>query len=76
MCKHSFHQRCLNEVDDSVECPVCARSNAAIRAIRNAQDESADRHDMFLDAVQRSSDGLGTISEFFGRGVMGVPMAE
>ncbi|KAI4131009.1 MAG: hypothetical protein LQ347_003148 [Umbilicaria vellea] len=76
LCKHSFHQRCLNQVDDSVECPVCATQNATIRAIRKAQEESADRHDMFQDALQRSWDKFGTISEFFGRGVMTVPSSD
>ncbi|KAI9828141.1 MAG: hypothetical protein M1832_003668 [Thelocarpon impressellum] len=73
LCKHSFHQRCLNQVDDDVECPLCASENATIRAIRKAQEESADRHDMFRDALERSNDRFGTISEFFGRGVLSVP---
>ncbi|KAK2628037.1 hypothetical protein QTJ16_002683 [Diplocarpon rosae] len=78
LCKHSFHQNCLNiEVseDGNVEgsCPNCRKDNDTIRAIRKAQDESADRHDMFLDALARSNDKFGTISEFFGRGVMEVP---
>lgn len=73
LCKHSFHQRCLNGrtgEEEKTECPVCAQSNATIRAIRKAQEESADRHDMFKDALQRSRDRFGTISEFFGRGVI------
>jgi hypothetical protein len=79
MCKHSFHQTCLNvrdggQVDE--DCPVCKKDNDTIRAIRKAQDESADRHDMFLDALERSKDKFGTISDFFGRGVMEVPLVE
>lgn len=78
LCKHSFHQTCLNvQVDEEGnvqgDCPTCRRDNDTIRAIRKAQDESADRHDMFLDALERSGDRFGTISEFFGRGVMDVP---
>jgi hypothetical protein len=85
MCKHSFHQRCLNasdgeditrEGDSAVECPVCAPQNATVKAIRKAQDESANRHDLFLDALNRSRDKFGTISEWFGRGVMSVPGVE
>lgn len=81
LCKHSFHQGCLNtEVGDdgNVEgsCPSCRKDNDTIRAIRRAQDESADRHDMFMDALARSGDKFGTISEFFGRGVMDVPTIE
>lgn len=82
LCKHSFHQNnCLNVTfapDGSVEgdCPVCRKDNDTIRAIRKAQDESADRHDMFQDALARSNDKFGTISEFFGRGVMDVPAVD
>ena len=81
MCKHSFHQGCLNmEVRDNGQvegaCTVCKKDNDTIRAIRKAQDESADRHDMFLDALARSHDKFSTISEFFGRGVMEVPTVD
>ena len=73
LCKHSFHQRCLNQVDDEgMECPRCAAANNNIRAFRKAQDDSADRHDMFQDALQRGRDKFSIISEFFGRGVMSV----
>ena len=76
MCKHSFHERCLNvapgdEDDEEVECPICAQQNATVKAIKRAQEESADRHDLFQDALGRSSDKFGTVSEWFGRGVMG-----
>ncbi|KAL8943030.1 MAG: hypothetical protein Q9216_001318 [Gyalolechia sp. 2 TL-2023] len=77
LCKHSFHQRCLNQIgDDDIECPQCAPTNNNIRAFRKAQEESADRHEMFQDALHRSRDKFGTISEFFGRGVMAAPATE
>lgn len=79
LCKHSFHQSCLNaseDDDEEVECPLCAPQNATVRAIRKAQVESAERHDLFLDALKRSRDKFGTVSEWFGRGVMGVGAAE
>ncbi|KAL8731592.1 MAG: hypothetical protein Q9166_003280 [cf. Caloplaca sp. 2 TL-2023] len=77
LCKHSFHQRCVNKIgDEDVECPKCAPTNNNIRAFRKAQEESADRHDMFQNALQRSRDKFGTISEFLGRGVMAAPVAE
>ena len=76
LCKHSFHQRCLNvetvdDEDEDVECPICASGNATVKAVRRAQEESAERNDLFVDALGRSSDGFGTVSEWFGRGVMG-----
>lgn len=77
LCKHSFHQRCLNQVDgEDAECPKCSGPNNNVRAFRKAQEESADRHDMFQDALQRSRDKFSTISEFFGRGVMSVQTTE
>ena len=81
LCKHSFHQYpCLNissdeEMEDA-ECPLCAPQNATIKAIKKAQEESAERHDLFLDALGRSRDKFGIVSEWFGRGVMGVGSVE
>ncbi|KAF2149049.1 vacuolar protein sorting-associated protein 11 [Myriangium duriaei CBS 260.36] len=73
LCRHSFHQRCLNvagEDEEEAECPVCAPGNATLKAIRRAQVESAGRGELFLDAVARSRDRFGTVAEWFGRGVM------
>lgn len=76
LCTHSFHQSCLSTDEDitdaEVECPLCSGQNATVKAIRRAQIESADRHDLFQDALKRSKDGFAVISEWFGRGVMGV----
>ena len=76
LCKHSFHQQCLNIPDgqdpSDVECPVCAPQNQTVRQIRQAQEESASRHELFADALTRSGDKFGTISDWFGRGVMDV----
>ncbi|KAL6238216.1 hypothetical protein BDW75DRAFT_201747 [Aspergillus navahoensis] len=70
LCKHSFHQRCLNIVGEDAQCPACAPENSTIKAIRRRQIESADQHDLFKAELQRSKDRYGVISEFFGRGVM------
>ncbi|KAK9461542.1 uncharacterized protein V1516DRAFT_648670 [Lipomyces oligophaga] len=70
MCKHSYHRRCLNEVNENTECPQCAPNNATIRAIRRAQDEMADRHDVFKQSLDESETKFKVISEFFGKGVM------
>lgn len=76
LCKHSFHQSCLStdeDVEDAdVECPICSANNATVKAIRRAQVESAERHDLFQDALRRGRDGFAVVSEWFGRGVMGV----
>ncbi|KAL4882597.1 hypothetical protein BJY04DRAFT_186476 [Aspergillus karnatakaensis] len=70
LCKHSFHQRCLNTVGEDAECPACAPEHSTIKAIRRRQVGSADQHDLFKAELQRSKDRYGVISEFFGRGVM------
>ena len=76
ICKHSFHQRCLNSTgtfdaeDDKSECPICKPSNDTIKAIRRAQVEHTGQHELFKGALERSTDRFGTVSEFFGRGVM------
>ncbi|KAI9373019.1 hypothetical protein BJX61DRAFT_408852 [Aspergillus egyptiacus] len=70
LCKHSFHQRCLNNIGEDAECPACAPEHSTIKAIRRRQVESADQHDLFKTELQRSRDRFGVISEFFGRGVM------
>ena len=74
MCKHSFHQRCLNtrigaSVKDA-ECPICQLGNETIKQFRRVQIESASQHDLFKRELERSTDRFGTVSEFFGRGVM------
>lgn len=76
LCKHSFHQRCLNSSgmgreDEKAECPLCKPQHDTIKAIRRAQVENTDHHDLFRSALARSTDRFGTVSEFFGRGVMG-----
>lgn len=76
LCKHSYHKQCINTrlgEEDKMECSQCALNNSTIRAIRKAQDESADRQDLFQEALRRSRDKFGTIAEFFGRGVMSTP---
>ena len=86
LCKHSFHQDCLNRPAGSsalsiidgardedgvvLECPICAPGNATVLAIRKAQVESAGMHGLFVDELGRSNDRFGTVSEWFGRGVM------
>lgn len=90
MCKHSFHQECLNKPgiglggveggdrEDGVDCPICKPGNDTIKAIRRQQVESTEQHDLFKAALGRSTHRFGTISEFFGRGVMSPvpPVAE
>ncbi|KAM5461086.1 Vacuolar protein sorting-associated protein 11 [Microsporum ferrugineum] len=70
LCKHSFHQRCLNTTNEDAECPVCAPHNSTLKAIRERQIKASSQHELFHSKLQRSKDRFGLISEFFGRGVM------
>lgn len=76
LCKHSLHQECLNksgnspDEDEKAECPLCKPGNDTIKAIRRQQVESTEQHELFKAALGRSTDRFGTVSEFFGRGVM------
>ena len=54
-----------------VVCPLCGPQNTNVKAIREAQEKSAERHDLFKMELGRSADRFGTVSEWFGRGVMG-----
>ena len=81
LCKHSFHQRCLNSevvtasdtTEDRAECPICKPNNDTIKVIRRQQVESQEQHDLFKNELERSTDRYGTVSEWFGRGVMSAP---
>ncbi|KAK0613291.1 hypothetical protein B0T14DRAFT_525967 [Immersiella caudata] len=87
LCKHSFHQRCLPHGgvgrdggvgDDGVEveCPLCARDNATVRALKKGQAENAERHELFKADLEASEDRFRTVAEWFGRGVMSTPAVE
>ena len=54
------------------ECPVCARDNATIRALKKSQEENATRHELFKNDLERSEDRFKTVAEWFGRGVMSI----
>lgn len=74
LCKHSFHQRCVRNADKEgeAECPKCAGGNDVIRKMRESQRESAVKHELFKADVENSEDRLGTIADWFSRGVMDV----
>jgi hypothetical protein len=55
------------------DCPLCARDNATIRALKKEQNERAEKHDLFKHALENSEDRFRTIAEWFGRGVMNAP---
>ncbi|KAF3025668.1 hypothetical protein E8E14_013787 [Neopestalotiopsis sp. 37M] len=74
LCKHSFHQRCLKRGGDSAEteCPLCASSNMTVRAMKQSQEERADRHDLFKDDLSKGKgdERFKTVARWFSQGVM------
>ena len=62
----------VEEEEAEAQCPICEKDNETIKAIRKSQLEHASKHDLFLDALGRSRDGMATVGEWFGRGVMDV----
>ncbi|KAI1844197.1 hypothetical protein JX266_009681 [Neoarthrinium moseri] len=74
LCKHSFHQRCLKQSANGseTECPMCASNNMAVRAMKRSQEERADRHDLFKDALDKGKgdERFKTVAQWFGQGVM------
>lgn len=68
VCKHSFHQRCLEE--DGTECPVCATSNRRVRELRKAQQAGAKNSEGFFARLADAEDGFGVIAEWFSKDAM------
>nr|POE71978.1 vacuolar protein sorting-associated protein 11 like [Quercus suber] len=68
LCKHSFHQRCLNIADgqevEEIECPICAPQNQTVRRIQQLQEERAGQHELFLNDLNSSQDRFGTIGDW------------
>lgn len=83
-CKHSYHQRCLNEnnyisetnpssVDNDVDvkrCPICIGELDSIQTIRMNQFSSKDNYQFFETQLNDSSDRFKVVSDYLGKGVM------
>lgn len=77
-CKHSYHQRCLNEniyipsedADDKPKCPLCIHELQASRAVRNNQFKSKENYETFEMSLNNSADRFKVVSEYLGKGVM------
>ncbi|KAJ3050090.1 Vacuolar protein sorting-associated protein 11 [Rhizophlyctis rosea] len=65
MCRHSFHQRCLGESDG--ECPRCAPEHRIIQELVRGQEQSAGKHDVFLQKLQGAEDRFSVIADYFSK---------
>jgi hypothetical protein len=66
LCRHSFHQRCLNDV---LECNVCAVEARRVMQVQRELDEMASNHDVFFQKVGSSNDPFSVVAEYFGKGI-------
>lgn len=81
-CKHSFHQRCLNDnnyvseadanrsKDAQPMCPLCINELDSVQAHRNSQLTSKDNQELFEAQLNEATDRFKVMSGFLGRGIM------
>lgn len=81
-CKHSFHQRCLNDnnyvsetdasrsKDAQPMCPLCINELDSVQALRNSQLASKDNQELFEAQLNDTTDRFKVMSGFLGRGLM------
>lgn len=67
MCGHSFHQRCLTDVDD---CSACSKKHRDIAEKKSKYDEGTGNHEAFFTQLKNNqNNGFFVVSEYFGRGI-------
>lgn len=74
-CGHSYHQRCLDTSihatsQSSPSCPKCLSEYDNIKMLRKAQDEMADRADLFDAALEESDAKFRVLTDFVGHGAL------
>lgn len=73
LCKHSYHQDCLN---DDGECRICAAENQHILSVRAGLGAKPGVHDAFDREMSRAKEGQGfaTVAKYFGKGLFAPPV--
>lgn len=83
-CKHSYHQRCLNENNyisnneqinnnfeiDLKHCPICIGELDSIQSIRNSHFSAKNNYEIFESQLNDSNDRFKVISDYLGKGLM------
>jgi hypothetical protein len=62
----------LNKSSDSLSslsCPRCSPEYRKVKEIKDSMRQSSSAHDRFYKQLEDSSDGFGTVAEYFGRGI-------
>lgn len=70
ICKHSFHQRCLNDV---LECNICSVEHRKVVQLQRELDDAANNSADFFRALGERVDGAAVVAEYFGRGIFSAP---
>ncbi|KAI9501099.1 Vacuolar protein sorting-associated protein 11 [Coemansia spiralis] len=65
LCKHSYHQRCLGDVNES--CPKCQVENQMLEDQRRLQEINARKHDLFAEKLHKADEGFDVIAEWFSK---------
>jgi len=71
LCMHSFHQRCVGELDTN--CARCVNANHTVMNIRRSLISASHDQDKFFQALDSSDDGFALMIEHLGRGLLDVP---
>jgi len=67
LCNHSFHQRCLGDVE--AECPECAEDNKRHRKLNWDMEQNAKKPNEFFRRMETASDGFTVVADYFGLGL-------
>ncbi|CCJ31079.1 unnamed protein product [Pneumocystis jirovecii] len=72
LCKHSYHQKCINDLDEIEYCPQCSNNNIMIKAIKKSQDQIVNKHSFFQSQLENATlqDKLKLIFDFISRGAL------
>lgn len=84
-CKHSYHQRCLNENtyipettngSGTPKCPLCINELRSVLALRDNQLRSKENYELFESQLNDATDRFKVVSEYLGKGVMEMEVTE
>lgn len=70
LCRHSFHERCLNEPNN---CNLCSVEHSRMLELNAEFNKAADNHNQFFTDLRAVPDGFSVVAEYFGRSIFSNP---
>jgi len=68
LCMHSYHQRCLDDVDSP--CPLCTPERVELERRAAVQAHHAERgHEDFFAQLRSGDDGFDVVADYFGKNI-------